>query len=310
MAKGNRDGEYEYKQVLIPNRGTRAQERALNKAGVDGWELVQTKTGGGWTKNTATFRRRKEPKRSRFTPPPASGPAAKATTTAPITYEQKQIQVPTASKADEERILAGWAAEGWEVTSKNPAGSGPDRTVRLRRVIPVYHPAASTARGPKTKEQVKAEWIGAGVLVVGTIVIFALLNSCGGDDNTGSHPAYEETIAKSTPTAAPTSTTEPAVAPTEPVEDATQPADTTASGMTAGRAKVACERYAESAYPYGFDPHWILGLIASRAEGDAWFLKADVDVTNEFGAERSTVVECTVSGTDSAPNIDQFEVYE
>lgn len=52
-----RDDGYEYRQVKVPNRAGKAQERAINKVAAEGWELVQIRAGGGWTKDTATFKR-------------------------------------------------------------------------------------------------------------------------------------------------------------------------------------------------------------------------------------------------------------
>lgn len=59
--------EWDYKQVKVPNVGQplKAQERAIQKVAAQGWELVNVRTGGGWTKDTATFRRRKPVRTSR-----------------------------------------------------------------------------------------------------------------------------------------------------------------------------------------------------------------------------------------------------
>lgn len=57
MAKKQQESGYEYRQVLVPNRGGKAQQKAINKVAAEGWELVEVRAGGGWTKDTATFRR-------------------------------------------------------------------------------------------------------------------------------------------------------------------------------------------------------------------------------------------------------------
>ena len=85
--------------------------------------------------------------------------------------------------------------------------------------------------------------------------------------------------------------------------------DVTESGLTNWTAREACEEAGLSEFPYGFDPSWVLGAIAARVEGDAWFLKAEVKVENEHGNERRMELECTVGGTDSAPSVESLYVY-
>lgn len=72
----------------------------------------------------------------------------------------------------------------------------------------------------------------------------------------------------------------------------------------------AIEQYASEQYPYGFDPHWVLGKIAERAEDeDTWFLKYEVTITNAFGASYDTTFEAYVSGTTESPVVDSLIVY-
>lgn len=85
--------------------------------------------------------------------------------------------------------------------------------------------------------------------------------------------------------------------------------EVTESGLTNWTAREACEEAGLSEFPYGFDPSWVLGMIAERVEGDAWFLKAEVKVENEYGNERRMELECTVGGTDSAPAVESLYVY-
>lgn len=93
----------------------------------------------------------------------------------------------------------------------------------------------------------------------------------------------------------------------EPPEPAVE--DTTESGLTKWAARDACEEVGRTNYPYGFKPSWILGNIAERIEGDAWFLKAEVKIKNEYGATLRSTFECTVGGTEKSPEIDSMYVY-
>ena len=69
--------------------------------------------------------------------------------------------------------------------------------------------------------------------------------------------------------------------------------------------------YGKREYPYGFKVHNIMGKIAEEAKDEnTWFLKAEVTVTNAFGAKRETVVEAEISGTLDNPNIEYFYVYD
>jgi len=80
--------------------------------------------------------------------------------------------------------------------------------------------------------------------------------------------------------------------------------------LSGSAAQVACDNRGESEFPYGWDPHWILGKIAeeNRADGSWWF-KVEVTVKNEFNAKRDVVVECTVAGTTDAPVVTDFLSY-
>lgn len=78
----------------------------------------------------------------------------------------------------------------------------------------------------------------------------------------------------------------------------------------ATEAQAFCSTYAEDQLPYGVDMHWVLGKLAEEETDTGWFLKVEADVTNQYGAEESGMnIECHVSGTNSAPVMDEFLVY-
>ena len=75
-------------------------------------------------------------------------------------------------------------------------------------------------------------------------------------------------------------------------------------------AWVAAEEYGQSEYPYGFDLHSSMGVIAEEAaDENTWYLKASCDVTNEYGAEKKMTCEARVTGTNSSPKVVSFVVY-
>lgn len=87
------------------------------------------------------------------------------------------------------------------------------------------------------------------------------------------------------------------------------PAEATSTGLTYAPASVACDNAGKTSFPYGYDPHWILGVIATRVEGDHWFMKYEATVKNQFNAKRDVTIECTVGGTDTAPDVTGFDAY-
>ncbi|QAB17777.1 hypothetical protein Leucomu_07470 [Leucobacter muris] len=87
-------------------------------------------------------------------------------------------------------------------------------------------------------------------------------------------------------------------------------AEATSGGMTSGMAEVACENTAREAFPYGVKVHWFTGTIAERLENDVWFIKAEITPKNEYGTKiEGVVMECTVTGSEEAPQILAFDVY-
>ena len=91
-----------------------------------------------------------------------------------------------------------------------------------------------------------------------------------------------------------------------------------AAAETALRAKLnpsdaweAAERYGKNQYPYGFELHSIMGLLAqTAADENTWFLKATCTVTNMYGAEmKGLTCEAKVTGTSDNPIVVYFIVY-
>ena len=75
-------------------------------------------------------------------------------------------------------------------------------------------------------------------------------------------------------------------------------------------AWVAAEEYGQAEYPYGFDLHSALGVVAEEAvDENTWYLKASCDVTNEYGAEKKMTCEAHVTGTSKSPKVISFVVY-
>lgn len=72
-----------------------------------------------------------------------------------------------------------------------------------------------------------------------------------------------------------------------------------------------CRQALEANYPYGTKIHSILGVIADTVESaNSRFYKVEVDITNAFGATRSTVMECrVVNAGNNMIKIDHFYVY-
>lgn len=83
----------------------------------------------------------------------------------------------------------------------------------------------------------------------------------------------------------------------------------TTDGLTATNALSACDSHGRNQFPYGWDPHWIIGMLAEEVRPTEVYLKVTADVTNEFNAEREVNVECYVTGTDEAPTVRDFIAY-
>lgn len=94
-----------------------------------------------------------------------------------------------------------------------------------------------------------------------------------------------------------------------PTEAADAADDVTTSGLDVYTAQRACDAQANAQFPYGYDPHWILGKLAEENRGDSWFLKVEADITNAYDAERAANVECVVGGTKEAPQVTELNAY-
>jgi hypothetical protein len=101
------------------------------------------------------------------------------------------------------------------------------------------------------------------------------------------------------------SATETAV-PTSPAK---ADPDVTSAGLDGAHAATACDQYGDQQYPYGWKGHVFLGQLASEAQGDHYFFKFEADVTNAYDATASVTVDCTVAGSNEAPQVTGFDVY-
>lgn len=111
---------------------------------------------------------------------------------------------------------------------------------------------------------------------------------------------------KPAPTPRPTPTPSPQPEP-EPVRPTVK---ATSGGLTEGMAEIACENYAKQIFVYGVDFHWWGESIARTLENDAWFLKVGITPRNEYGTKiNGAVMECTVTGSEAAPQILAFDAY-
>ena len=80
--------------------------------------------------------------------------------------------------------------------------------------------------------------------------------------------------------------------------------------LGASYAWAAVELYGKNEYPYGFKLKYVMGQLAETAEDDStWFLKAECEVTNEFGTKGKFVCEARVTGTSEKPKVKDFKVY-
>lgn len=80
--------------------------------------------------------------------------------------------------------------------------------------------------------------------------------------------------------------------------------------LGAAYAWQAVKAYGETEYPYGFDLHYIMGVLAEQAvDENTWFLKATVTVTNMYNAKQELTCEANVTGTDDNPEVIDFKVY-
>lgn len=72
----------------------------------------------------------------------------------------------------------------------------------------------------------------------------------------------------------------------------------------------AVEQYGEKQYPYGFKLRWITGKLAEKANDEnTWFLKANCEITNEYGETVKGNCEAQVTGTQDDPQVINFMCY-
>lgn len=75
-------------------------------------------------------------------------------------------------------------------------------------------------------------------------------------------------------------------------------------------ARNAFEKYGKSQYPYGFKCHWILDLRNEEQTSEgSWIFKVGVTITNQYGTDKDTVVEGTISGSTANAIVEDFYVY-
>lgn len=87
--------------------------------------------------------------------------------------------------------------------------------------------------------------------------------------------------------------------------------EATTGGLEQTEAMTACDFYGQGQFPYGYDAHWIMGLMNDELDtaNDEWDFKLTADVTNAFNAEREVTVECSVTGSNETPAISHFDAY-
>lgn len=66
--------------------------------------------------------------------------------------------------------------------------------------------------------------------------------------------------------------------------------------LTKAAAREAFEIYGESVFPYGFECHWLTGVITEEQSYDgSWFFKVEVTITNEYGTKQKVIAEGTIN---------------
>lgn len=142
------------------------------------------------------------------------------------------------------------------------------------------------------------------------VILLAIIGSLLPDDtDTTGAPATTAAAVAQLPGATTDSTTPAAPSPSPAPTPSPTP---TWSGPSYGTAAVVCQSYGETIYPYGFDEHEFLGVIADEEQSDgSRYVKMTVTVTNAFGAEMDATMECTVAGADDVTlaQVTEFNVY-
>ena len=202
-----------------------------------------------------------------------------------VKYENKTV---TTVRGMEARSIRKAADEGWELVSEVPAALM-RTTLAFRRVkkpVPLW-----------------PFLLAAGVVAI-AVLGFAGVGVLRGGDSPGRTAAESPAATKAIETPSQSATPSPAATAAAPA-----PLPATTSGLTGTYAQSACDQYGNGQFPYGWDPHFITGLLADGPQGDHWYQKFEADVTNQYGAKRSVDVECTVTGTNDAPTVSDFLAY-
>ncbi len=77
-----------------------------------------------------------------------------------------------------------------------------------------------------------------------------------------------------------------------------------------GHAWLAVENYGKTQYTNGFELNYIAGRISEDVvDENTWFLKAKCEITGADGSSAEMVCEAHVSGTNEAPEVNDFIVY-
>ncbi len=227
--------------------------------------------------------------------------------------EVKKVRLDLRSKGGAKK-LAKLIDEGWIIQSQQKRGAlqtfpgqtdvvltrpKPERTVSPQpaRVASGTVPMPDGTSKPvaKTSDSNSNLVIGLiAIIAIIAVVIWFIVQAFGG---------HEELRTASSPTQTQTQTTTPSTPAPTTERDATD------GGVTFGVATVACDHAGEALYPYGWDAHWIMGKIGEEITANSYFVKASVDVTNEFDAKEELVVECTVTGSEAEPEVTAIDVY-
>jgi hypothetical protein len=101
-------------------------------------------------------------------------------------------------------------------------------------------------------------------------------------------------------------------APAAPEDEVAPPSDddatATSTGLTLSTASDACIAHGLEGYPAGFDVLWKSGKISEEVDKADANLQYAVDLTNADGTVTQAGMRCTVTGTDEAPEITNFEL--
>ncbi|MEQ6898972.1 PASTA domain-containing protein [Microbacterium sp. KR10-403] len=93
-------------------------------------------------------------------------------------------------------------------------------------------------------------------------------------------------------------------------EQAKKDAEHNSAPVDKDTARAVCDARAASEFPYGAKLHWVTGVLAEKQTDDGWFLKVEATVENAYGNKAKGVnIECSVSGTNGAPSMDEFNAY-